>query len=71
MAAHLATVLIDEATDPTQRATLEQEKTKIIRRTAEVCTRDGWKPEVLACFSKATTSTEMEVCAKAISLPAE
>jgi hypothetical protein len=69
ISAHIATVLIAEAKDPSQKATLEQEKTKIIRRSAEACTRDGWKPATLACFTKATTTEQMQVCARDLAAP--
>ena len=66
--AHLAQVLIDEAKDATQKAAIEQDKARMIRRVAEVCTRDNWKPEALACFMKATSSEQMDVCAKDLTL---
>ncbi len=69
VSAHIADVLISEAKDPTQKATLEQEKTKIIRRSAEACTRDSWKSEVRACFLKATTADQMQTCAKDLAGP--
>lgn len=66
--AHLAEVLISEAKDSTQKAAIEQDKTRMIRRVAEACTRDNWKPESLACFKKSTSSAEMDVCAKDLTL---
>ncbi|MBL0214486.1 MAG: hypothetical protein IPQ07_11420 [Myxococcales bacterium] len=69
VSAHIADVLISEAKDPTQKATLEQEKTKIIRRSAEACTRDSWKAEVRACFLKSTTADQMQTCAKDLAGP--
>ncbi len=66
---HIAEVLISEAKDDQQKAQLEQEKTKIIRRSAEACTRDSWKPEVRTCFLKATKTEQMQVCAKDLVAP--
>ncbi len=66
---HIAEVLIAEAKDDQQKAQLEQEKTKIIRRSAEACTRDAWKAEVRACFLKATKTEQMQTCAKDLAAP--
>ncbi|MBA3459809.1 MAG: hypothetical protein H0T46_07600 [Deltaproteobacteria bacterium] len=70
IAAHIADTMIAESKDPQQKAFIEQDKTKIIRRTAEACTRDSWKPEVLACFRKATKMEQMQICAKDLAAPA-
>lgn len=69
MATHLADVMLSEAKDPAQKAALEQDKTKIIRRAAEACTRDAWKPAVLQCFAKATTTEAMQICARDLAGP--
>ena len=69
VAAHIAETMIAESKDPQQKAFIEQEKTKIIRRSAEACTRDNWKPAVLACFLKATTTEQMQICAKDLAAP--
>ncbi len=69
VAGHIAEVLISEAKDDQQKAQLEQEKTKIIRRSAEACTRDGWKPEVRTCFLKAAKTEQMQICAKDLAAP--
>lgn len=67
--AHIADVLIREATDPAQKAALEQDKTKIVRRSAEGCTRDAWSAEAQACFLKAQTVDAMQVCGKNLKAP--
>ena len=69
MGTHLADVMLSEAKDPAQKAALEQDKTKIVRRAAEACTRDKWKPETLQCFAKATTTEQMQVCARDLAPP--
>jgi hypothetical protein len=69
MATHLADVMLSEAKDPAQKAALEQDKTKIVRRAAEACTRDAWKPSVLECFAKATTTEAMQICARDLAAP--
>ena len=67
--AHIAEILIKEAKDPGARAALEQDKTKIIRRAAEGCTRDRWPDAAIACFMKAETVAAMEVCGKDLKAP--
>ncbi len=69
VSAHIAEALIVEAADPGQKAAMEQEKTKIIRRSAEACTRDAWKPTVMKCFLDAKTTAEMQICAKDLAGP--
>ena len=69
MATHLADVMLAEAKDPAQKAALEQDKTKIVRRAAEACTRDAWKPAVLQCFAKATNTEQMQICARDLAAP--
>jgi len=69
MGTHLADVMLSEAKDPAQKAALEQDKTKIVRRAAEACTRDKWKPETLQCFAKATTTEQMQICARDLAPP--
>lgn len=65
---HIASTLISAA-DPTQQAQLEQERTKIVRRSAEACTRDAWNAESKACFMAATTSAAMQECGKKLRAP--
>lgn len=66
---HIAQTLIGEAADPAQKAAMEQEKEKIIRRSAEACTRDNWKPEVRKCFLDAKNTEQMQICAKDLAGP--
>lgn len=69
VSAHIADILIKEQQDPAARAAIEQDKTKIIRRAAEGCTRDQWPAASLACFMKAATFAEMEICGKDLKAP--
>ena len=71
MGTHLAEVMLSEAKDPAQKAALEQDKTKIVRRAAEACTRDAWKPSVLECFAKATSTEQMQICARDLAGPTQ
>lgn len=69
VATHITQVLIAEAKDPGQRAALEQEQTRIVRRAAEGCTRDQWLEAARACFLKADSVAAMEVCGKDLKAP--
>ena len=71
IAVHVAATLIANATDPAARASLEQERTRIVRRTAEACTNDKWSEASISCFAKATTVDEMQICGKDLAAPRE
>ncbi len=66
---HVAEILIADAKDPMQKAALEQERAKIVRRSAEACTRDGWSATGQKCFLDAKTSAGMQVCGKNLKAP--
>ncbi|MDX2089952.1 MAG: hypothetical protein SFX73_19000 [Kofleriaceae bacterium] len=66
---HIADVMIKEARDPGSKAALEQDKTRIVRRAAEGCTRDQWPDTAHACFLKAETVAAMEICGKDLKSP--
>jgi hypothetical protein len=68
MAVHVADVLIAAATEPTQKAVLEQERTRIVRRTGEVCSR-GWSAEIIACFRAAANRPDLDACEKLVAPP--
>lgn len=67
----VAGALIDSAQDPTQKATLTQERDRIVRRVAEACTRDNWPPASRECFLKAKTQEEMQICGQGLAAPRE
>jgi hypothetical protein len=69
VSAHIANVMIEEAKDPSAKAALEQDKTRIIRRAAEGCTRDAWPEAAHTCFMKAETLAAMEICGKDLKAP--
>ena len=69
VSAHIADVMIKEAKDPGAKAALEQDKTRIIRRAAEGCTRDQWPETAHTCFLKAETLAAMEICGKDLKAP--
>jgi len=64
LGSHVAQVLIEEASDPSKKAAYTQDRTRIVRRTAEGCTRDAWTAEMIACFMRGKTSAAMQACRK-------
>ncbi len=66
---HIAEVLIREATDPAQKAGLVQDRTKIVRRSAEGCTRDAWPAAAKTCFLTANTVAALQECGKDLKAP--
>ncbi len=67
----IATSLIDSAQDAAQKATLTQERDRIVRRVAEACTRDSWSEASRDCFLKAKTQEEMQICGQNLAAPRE
>jgi hypothetical protein len=59
---HVAELLIAGAPDPSLRASYETERAGIVRRTAEVCTTQGWSPELQRCFGEAKLQIDIEAC---------
>lgn len=66
---HIAEVLIREAQDPAQKAGLVQDRTKIVRRSAEGCTRDAWPAAAKTCFLTANTVAALQTCGKDLKAP--
>lgn len=67
---HFAQVLIDTATDPAERAILEQEKTRNVRRQGETCETNQWDEATRTCFLRATTRPALQACITAALPPA-
>jgi len=61
---HFADVWINEAQNAQDRATLEQERTLMVRRTALACTKAGWTEDARACVVNAKTRAEVSACQK-------
>ena len=66
----VADTLIAEARDLAQKQLLESERTRIVRRTAETCTRDKWPQPSVDCFLKAESAAAMQLCGKDLAAPA-
>ncbi|HUJ63806.1 MAG TPA: hypothetical protein VLX92_35140 [Kofleriaceae bacterium] len=62
----VADVLVNDAKDAQQKATLEEERTQIVRRTELACTQQKWSDEVKGCMAAATTVADLQVCEKKI-----
>ncbi len=60
----IADVIIAATTDETQKAAIEQDRTKLVRRSAETCTRDGWSASVRGCFLASKSAAELEACGR-------
>ena len=67
---HIAKIVIDSIKDPAQRAALEQDRTKLVRRAAETCTKDAWSEAARGCFLRSNTAPELEACGKDLKAPA-
>jgi len=69
LGSHVAEVLLAEAEDPSKKAALIQDRAKIVRRTAESCTRDAWTEAEIACFLAGKTQVAMQACRKPAATP--
>jgi len=69
LGSHVAEVLIGEAEDPSKKAALVQDRAKIVRRTAESCTRDAWSEDQISCFLAGKTQIAMQACRKPNPVP--
>ncbi len=65
----IAGVMIDQTTDPMQKAALEQDRLKLVRRMAEACTRDQWTDAQMKCFMSAKTPEALQACSAGLKAP--
>lgn len=61
--AKVASVFIDNETDPGQKSIREQERGNLTRKTAEACTVQGWSEEARNCYLATQTPAEINACA--------
>ena len=66
---HIAKIVIDSIKDPAQKAALEQDRTKLVRRAAETCTRDAWNEAARGCFLRSKSAPELEACGRDLKAP--
>jgi hypothetical protein len=59
---HVAEVFIASATDPAQKSVFEQERTRVVKATAEVCTTQVWSADARGCYMAAKTPAEIKAC---------
>ncbi len=71
VAVHIANVVIASIEDESIKAAQEQDRTRLIRRVAETCTRDKWPAAAQQCFLKGKTAPELEACGRELAAPAE
>jgi hypothetical protein len=67
--AHVAEIVIASIQDATIRAQQEQDRTRLVRRIAETCTRDHWNAAAQKCFLDGKTPQDLEVCGRALAPP--
>lgn len=65
VSAHVADVVIADVKDPAHKAVYTQERARMIRRSAEACTRDAWSSERIACYLKTKTQRDIQDCNEA------
>jgi len=68
--AKVASVFIDNATDPGQKSIYEQERANMTRKTAEACTTQGWSDEARTCYLATKTPAEIKACETKFPRPA-
>ncbi len=64
LGSHVAEVMISEAEDASKKSVLVQDRARIVRRTAESCTRDAWSTELITCYLAAKTQATLQACRK-------
>jgi hypothetical protein len=69
VAVHIANVVIESIEDPSIKAAQEQDRTRLVRRVAETCTRDKWAKAAQTCFLKGKTAPELEACGRELAAP--
>jgi hypothetical protein len=69
-ATNFANVLITGTADQTQRATLEQDRARLVKRTAEACSAK-WSDDARACYAAAKDVKDLEGCGKLVVAPAK
>jgi len=60
----IAEIIISATTDATQKAAYEQERTKMVKRFSENCTREAWSDAVKTCFLAAKNQQDIDACSR-------
>lgn len=59
---HVAEVFVSSVTDPAQKSVFEQERTKIVKATAEACTTQAWSADARGCYLGAKAPADIKAC---------
>jgi hypothetical protein len=59
---HFADIYVRTAKDAAEKATLEQERSLLVRSVSERCTQATWSDEVRTCFGKAANRDDITKC---------
>ena len=70
VAVHITNLVIASIEDPSLKAAQEQDRTRMVRRVAETCTRDKWSDAAVKCFFAGKTTQEVESCGRNLAAPA-
>src|SRR5687767_10745285 len=70
VAAKVAQVFIDSATDPAQKSIYEQERANMTRKTGEACTTQGWSEDARKCYLASKDPAGIKACEKQFPAPA-
>ena len=62
VAAKVAQVFIDAASDPAQKSIYEQERANMVRKTGEACTVQGWSENAHNCYLASKTPQDIKAC---------
>lgn len=64
--AHIAEIVIASITDEAVKAQQEQDRTRLVKRVAETCTRDKWPDAAHKCFLASKTPEALEACGRTL-----
>ncbi len=70
VAVHITNLVIASIEDSALKAAQEQDRTRMIRRVAETCTKDKWPEAARACFNSGRNAQELETCGRNLAPPA-
>lgn len=60
----IAEIIISATTDAMQKAQYEQERTKLVKRFSDNCTKESWPDATRRCFMAAKTPADIEACSR-------
>ena len=62
VAAKVAQVFIDSATDPAQKSIYEQERANMVRKTGEACSVQAWSENAHNCYLASKSPADIKAC---------